>query len=443
MSATFPAILGALFGAPVLSFKPSDITTQQDTGNGDSNNGKSGETKCEQSFADAWKQIKGWITNQGGDKLINRLGLSLVITTVVMLLLLFACILMVLIYYLIVTYKNYKNSRKTMEQLALETKVPYKDHIYYQVMNPSILGAPYKYRALFYVSAVAFSLGILAIIIKQGMIQVPGGDGAKLFQVQVQGTECTKDDETILSNIIFWAVLSSLYLFAVFYWFVEKNYFNKIADLNAKITDFNQYIRSILPSNYEFLTLVSKPYEGTVAELDTGLFKPAIAVTRPKRRDIVRTICILNLYTYYHSQSGLYTNSGGVGNVLECFNPIQRLLGSSPTCFSDYLINNNAYIHNHVDKYIQLFNELGGESEVARAFNNNRTQILLDVDRMMAEINQRAGCLGSAYAYNLFMRMNVNLMFVVWAPILIYLGFKGGKMIQSKQGTGTGTAASS
>jgi hypothetical protein len=432
---TFPAILGALFGAPYLSFTPSEkkeadkATNGQQTGQDDGRGQGQGENKnkCEQSLGDMWKQIAEWFKKDTR----NKMGISLVLTTGAILFLLLLCVLLVLGYYLMVAYQKFKDSRKTMEQLALETKVPYKDHIYYKVMNASIFGAKFKYRFLFYVSAVAFSLGILALLFQQQMNLEAGGAENSPFRVTREG--CTEDDETILSKVIFWSILASLYLFAVFYWFVEKNYFNKIVDLNAKITDFNQYIRSILPSNYEFLNLVSKPYSGTVAELDIGLYKPALLLTRPKRRDIVRAICILNLYTYYHSQQGLYTNPGGVSNVLECFNPVQRLLGSSPTCFSDYLINNNAYIHNHVDKYIKLMGEIDSTAEVVRAFNQNRTQILLDIDRMMAEINQRAGCLGSAYAYNLFMRMNVNLMFVVWAPILLFLGFKGGKYIQSKQ----------
>lgn len=436
MTSPFPAVLGALFGAPYLSFTPSDKKEAEAPPNGELDNGEntdSTDNKCEQSLGDAWKQITEWFkTDKEGNR--NKMGISLVLTTATILLLLLLCVLLVLWYYLVVAYQKFKDSRKTMEQLALETKVPYKDHIYYKVMNASILGAKFKYRFLFYVSAVAFSLGILALLFQQQMNYEAGSAAnAANGPFRVQGKGCTGEDETILSKVIFWSILVSLYLFGVFYWFIEKNYFNKIADLNAKITDFNQYIRSILPSNYELLNLVSKPYSGTLAELDIGLYKPALLLTRPKRRDIVRTVCILNLYTYYHSQQGLYTNPGGVSNVLECFNPVLRLLGSSPTCFSDYLINNNAYIHNHVDKYIKLMGEIDGNAEVVRAFAQNRTQILLDVDRMMAEINQRAGCLGSAYAYNLFMRMNVNLMFVVWAPILLFVGFKGGKYIQSKQ----------
>lgn len=433
---TFPAVLGALFGAPVFQFTPKDTVADADqakVADADSKTGvaETPQPKCEQSFGDAWAQIKEWFSGDKNDQR-NAMGIALVLTIGATLACLLVCIVMVLLYYLLITYQNFKDSRKTMEQQAIETKIPYKDHIYYRVMNPSILGAHYKYRLLFYVSAVAFTLAILALLFKQQMIQVSGSAVGKnpFIPKEVGNVKCTEDDETIFSSVVFWTIMISVYMFGVFYWIVEYKYYNKITDLNAKILDFNQYIRSILPSNYEFLTIVSQPFEGTIAELDSGIFKPAFLATRPKSRDIVRTICILNLYTYYHSQRGLYTNPGGVSNVLECFNPIQRLLGANATCFSDYLINNNAYIHNHVDRYLRILNELSAESDITQAFTNNRNQILLDVDRMMAEINQRGGCLGSAYAYNLFMRMKTNLMFVVWVPILIYLGFKTRSVVQ-------------
>jgi len=419
MSSGIPAILGALFGAPILqSTKVDGQSPPLNEGDKRGDGKDAASSPDSKAFSVLWTQIKGWIKNK------DKLGITLVGTLVITAVLFFIVILVTLWYYLETQLRLYKDSKKSAEEKTLEAEIPYKDHIQYKILNPSVVFAEYKYRLLFYFTAIAFTLVILAFLIKKQMGMDSDAKGAGSLPSGGNG-----EDKDLLGTILLWMGIASLYLFAAFYWFVEKNYYNKINDLNSKITDFNQYVRSILPAHYEFLKMVSKDYDS--ATLDSVLYKPALKVIPAKRREIVRAICILNLYTYYFDNKQLYRNTpGGLSNVLGCFSPEQRILSSSQVCYSDYLINNKSYIPNKIGTYIKIIQETGSESAIYNVFNRDRTAILLEIDRVMSQLNERAGCLGSAYAYGLFLKMNSNIFLSVWVPLLIVSVVKGSKKLR-------------
>ena len=435
MSGGIPAILGALFGAPYLtavSAVDNAKKTEEPTGQSDregrvttpvSGDDVSEKVSAGKKIVDAFKTLLEWVKERK-----NKYKVALAITLFVTIILLGLIAFVTLFYYLKTQLRLYKDSKKSAEEKLSESEIPYKDHIQYKILNPSVVYAQYKYRMLYYFSAIAFTLVILAFLFKKQLAM-----DADPAQAAAAKTNADGDDDPI-DSLIMWVGIGSVYLFLAFYWFVEKNYYNKIVDLNSKITDFNQYVRSILPANYGFLESVSKDYDD--ATLDSVLYKPALSAISPKRREIVRAICILNLYTYYFNNKQLYTNTPrGIQNVLSCFSPAQRILPMSQSCFSDYLIHNKSYIPNHIGLYINIINEIGPESAIYKTFNQDRTNILLDVDRVMSQLNERAGCLGSAYAYGLFLKMNSNIFLVVWVPIIIIAIAKGSKYVRQSGST--------
>lgn len=398
-----PGILAALFGVPALTVtQPSQtpdvkVETTQQTSSGEALPTLISELK---------DIMKGGFGEIMKDR-TRRMKFIMVIMVIISWLLFAVIAIAVLILYIQIQLILYRNSKKSAEQAILESKKPYMDTLEYQVMNPSIF-AKYPYRALFYLAAVAFTLMILAYLFKIQLSQDknPGGQSND------------EDDETPLEEAVFYGAIISLYLFGAFYYVLEYSYYKKIVDYNAKITDFNQFVRSILPGNYAFLTLVSKATEDTV--LDNSVYVPALEALNPNKRELVRGLCILNLYTYYHEQRGNYTRPGGVSNVLTCFNPINRILPTASSCFSDHLIHNNSFVENRISKYISLLEAMDGEKGISKIFKANRTQILLDVDKMMNEINQRGSCLGSSTAYHKFLTMNTRAFLVVWIPFLFF-----------------------
>jgi hypothetical protein len=402
-----PGILAALFGVPPLKA----VAATKPTVSPDEKKEISEQTgkPTESLLKDMWGTFKNGFATPD-----DRMRATMVASLIVSWILFAIVLLMSIILYIKIQSILYKNSQKTAEQAIQESKKPYMDTLEYQVMDASIF-TTYPYRALFYLTAVAFTLMILAYLFKIQLGQNANPGGAP--SPPGEDKEASPIDKAI--NV---GTILSLYLFFACYWVIEKSYYTKIVDYTAKITDFNQFVRSILPGNYPFLTLVSKPSDST--ELDETIYKPALEALNSNKREIVRGLCILNLYTYYHEQGGNYTRPGGVANVLECFNPINRILPTAPSCFSDHLINNNSFIDNRIGKYIALLEAMPASSGAATMFKSNRTQILLDVDKMMNELNQRGSCLGSTTAYNKFLTMNTRVFLLVWIPF-IFFAFKG------------------
>jgi hypothetical protein len=412
-----PGILAALFGVPplkaVAALKPPETPVE-----------KKDETGAETSKPtdSLLKEMWGVLKKGVKDDPDNRLRIMMVASLIIAWLLFGAIIFMSLILYIMIQRILYKNSKRTAEQAIEESKKPYMDTLEYQVMDPSIF-TKYPYRALFYLSAVAFTLMILAYLFKIQLAQNanPGG---------VASGDDDDKPENPIDNAVKIGSIVSLYLFFACYWVVEKSYYTKIVDYIAKITDFNQFVRSILPGNYQFLNVVSKPSSETT--LDNTVYTPALEALNPNKREIVRGLCILNLYTYYHEQRGNYTRPGGVSNVLECFNPINRILPTAPSCFSDHLIHNNSFINNRVGKYIALLEAMPASTGAAATFRANRTQILLDLDKMMNELNQRGSCLGSTTAYNKFLTMNTRVFLLVWIPLVFAIFTKSSSYFKKK-----------
>lgn len=416
-----PGILAALFGVPALTVKPADQPTGQPNGQSTDADAKPFvETGSKMSFME---EVKGIFKKNKGEAFLadpkRRMQASMVVMLLTSWLLFGAIALMALILYIKIQIILYRNSEKTAEQSIEESKRPYMDTLEYQVMNPSIF-ATYPYRALFYLSAIAFTLMILAYLFKIQLSQDANPGGIKAEDI---GAE---DDSksTPVEKGVFYGAIISLYLFAACYLVIEKGYYTKIVDYNAKVNDFNQFTRSILPGNYAFLTVVSKASDS--ANLDNSIFLPALESLNANKREIVRGLCILNMYNYYHDKRGLYTQPGGVSNVLTCFNPINRILPVAPSCFSDHLINNASFIENKIEKYIGIIEkDMDQNHSMVKMFNTNRTDILMEVDKMMNALNQRGSCLGSTTAYNRFLTMNTRVFLLVWIPLLFII-LKGG-----------------
>lgn len=422
-----PGILAALFGVPALKVVQSTAPPQAPAEPPKEPTTTEGEK--EGALKASWDVLKsGFVDKSTWKNPEYRMRFMMVISLMAAWLLFGVVAMMALILYIKIQLILNRNSKKTAEQAIEESKKPYMDTLDYQVMNPSIF-AKYPYRALFYCSAVAFTLMILAFLFKIQLAQMKDPGGAGSGDDGNDGDD-EDDKENPIDKAVKTGTFISLYLFFACYWVIEKQYYTKIIQYAAKITDFNQFVRSILPGNYAFLTLVAKPTDAAV--LDNALYVPALETINPNKRELVRALCILNLYTYYHEQRGNYTRPGGVANVLECFNPINRILPSAPSCFSDHLINNNSFIENRIAKYITLLEGMDATKGVVKTFKANRTQILLDVDKMMNELNQRGSCLGSSTAYNKFLTMNTRVFLLVWIPAVFLIFSKTSAVFKKK-----------
>lgn len=372
---------------------------------------------------DLFQNWKGkWADND------TRMKILMVVSVGIGGILLVVAAILALVYYLQIQWILYKRSDADPNQVVLNAKKPYRDTMEYQVMSPSIF-TKYSYRGIFYLSAVAFTFMILAYLFKiqMGMSAAGTATGGP--------ADPFKEDE---HKPVFLGLVASLYVFVVAYWFIEKGYYAEIVQFNAKITDFNQFVRSILPGNYKFLTVISAPPKEVAMD---STYIAALESLNPNKRELVRALCVLNLYTYYVENAALYTAPGGLQNVLDCFNPINRIIPVAPACFSDHLINTSTYVENGVGKYISLIEGLdAAKSPIKDVFQKRRTEILVEVDKIMGEINQRGSCLGSGTAYNKFLRMNTRVFVLLWVPIIFLLAFKSSSAVRTLlPGAGTGT----
>jgi hypothetical protein len=414
----FPAILAALFGVPSLTSKKVQGALDEG-GNGNKSLGERFNEFNQRPWSFEWiKDIIGKLKDNWKDT-EKRLNGLMVISVLIGFLLLLAAAILALVYYLQIQLILYKRSSEDPNQALLNAKRPYKDTMEYQVMNPSIF-TKYSYRGIFYLSAVAFTLMILAYLFK--------------IQLGMNSTSGTAPNpfEEARDKPILLGLIASLYVFGLGYWFIEKKYYTEIVQYNAKIADFNQFVRSILPGNYKFLTVISAVPKDS-SSIDST-YIDALENLNPNKREMIRAMCVLNLYTYYIENRQLYTDAGGVNDVLSCFNPINRIIpvAGSTACFSDHLINTHTYIDNRIGKYVSLIESMDSEkSFVKDIFMKRRTEIMVEVDKIMSELNQRGSCLGSGTAYNKFLRMNTQVFVFIWIPLLLVLFWGSGSAIKS------------
>jgi hypothetical protein len=340
---------------------------------------------------------------------IARTKFAQVLIVIVCILLYAIMLLMALILYIRIQWELRQRNNKDAAGFKRESVRPYKDTLEYKVLNASIF-SKYPYKLMFYLSAVGISILIVSLLM--GMeAKVAGAAPAA-----AAGTP--KPEEAWYQKWSFRFLLIFAVLFIGLFYTVEVKFYNKIAEYNTKIKDLNATIRAIIPANLAFLKAIGKPPE--VGQAVEYVLRPALLSLNTNVGEVARGICILNLYHYYYD---FYKSSQyDMQNVFSCFNPINKLLPSSNNCFSDYMINNNSYIPNKVDVFLNYLKDTEAESSPLVSFvNNNRSKLMLEINKYMNDINRRSSCLGSAYAFNLFLKMARSVLLIVWLPAIFII----------------------
>jgi uncharacterized BrkB/YihY/UPF0761 family membrane protein len=357
-----------------------------------------------------WDGFKNFFKVREGaseeEKQIFRFILTVKIVVIVAGLLLVVILLMSLILFIMVQNEVRSRNNKDADDFKRDSKRPYKDTLEYKVMNGSIF-AKYPYKLLFYITIVGVSIMILGMLIS-----------IELENRKKPTAPAGEDPWYSKWNTRFLVVF--ILLFFVFLYLIEIQYYNKIAEYNAKIQDLNATIRALLPSNMGFLKNISTaPSQGESVEFK---LKPALLSLNPNLTEFVRGICAMNLYYYYYEH--YKTSQSDLETIMGCFNPIQKLIPSNTTCFTDYLINNNSYIPNKIDIFLPYLNDSEfAESPLKTFVTNNRSKIMLEIGKTMNTINKQSSCLGSSYAFKLFLKMSLWVFVAVWIPSLILIVF--------------------
>jgi len=284
--------------------------------------------------------------------------------------------------------------KKRSEKGSEYEKIPYKDALEYQAIVSLNVISKYPYQAIYMLALVAMVAMVLAY----------------LFNKQLG-----EDDANPNKRQIMVLTICSVYLFVVMYYAIQIRFRNNVKPLKDKIDEFNSFVRSLMPPNFEFLKALSTPPQ--YRAINTEILK-ALASVEPNVKDIVRSICLINLYNYYIGQ--YVEGDPQLNQVLSCFDPINRLLSTQGSCFTDYLKRNDTFIENNVSSIIRNVEDFMEEDNGVRAFiNANRVDILTKVDKMMNEMNERANCLDSAVAFSYFVRMSWMVLILLWFPAMI------------------------
>lgn len=281
-------------------------------------------------------------------------------------------------------------------------KLPYYRAIEYQAIKSLQIIAKYPYQVLYILSLVGICVISLAYLFMKQIdidIAVSGGTGSSGF-----------------SGRIYMLLFIFAYLFLSFYYVVQIKFKKNVQPVKDKVDGFNQYIRSLMPANYDFLKALSTPPQ--YRSLNHKVIS-ALASMTPNVKDISRSICLVNLYNYYVSQ--YVEGDPDLYSVLSCFDPINRLMLTKVSCYSDYLMKNDTYIENNVVTILRYIDDLEGADDVKLFIQKNRLDILTKVDEMMNTMNEKANCLDSATAFAHFTRMALMVLLLFWVPAFVYI----------------------
>lgn len=332
---------------------------------------------------------------------------QILITTILAYLCVATIVIMSLFFILRLQYEIYK---KKGDQLYDTRLIPYKIALEYQAIQSLELFSRYPYQALYILSVIGLVLVFTRYLF---MKQQSFDDIASGKEPQ----EANKSGALPSSAIVFMCI----YVFAVTFICVQLIYRKKVAPIKEKIDDFNQYVRSLLPANYDFLKTMSMP--PTMRIVNDDVPKKLAGIT-PNIRDLARSIAVVNLYQYYvdHYPEG----DANLGAVLSCFDPVNRLVLTQSSCFSDYLIRNDTFINNRAIMILRQIENLEGDNEVKTFIQNreNRLELLTQIDIVMNKLNEKANCLDSAIAFIYFQRMAWMVFFLTWIPIALFGVFK-------------------
>lgn len=341
-------------------------------------------------------KIKAYFDRQKGGY-----GKHIFITTV----LAYACVCVIVVMSLfLILQLQYDIYKKKGDELYETRKIPYKMALEYQAVQSLELFSRYPYQAI-YILAIIGSLLVFAryLFIKQ-----------QSFDDIATGKTADEEDAPYKSTAIFYICI---YCFAITFICIQLIYRKRVEPIKSKVDDFNQYVRSLLPANYDFLKTISTPPALRISIDDIP--KVMIGIT-PNVRDLSRCICVINLYYYYIAQYP--DGDSNLATVLSCFDPVNRLVLTQGACFSDYLIRNDTFIDNKVVSILRSIENLEGTNDVKTFITNrtNRLEILTNVDVIMNKLNEKSNCLDSTSAFMHFTRMAWMIFLLTWIPLILY-----------------------
>ena len=319
----------------------------------------------------------------------------------------------VLVSFFLILQLQYDIYRKKGDELYETRKIPYKQALEYQAVQSLELFSRYPYQAIYIVSVI----GLLLVFLRYLFVKQQSFDDYGKSSGDSDSMESEKSDPLLKSSTIFYICI---YCFIVTFATIQLSYRKKVAPIKSKVDDFNDYVRSLLPANFDFLKTVSTP---PILRINNEDIPKKLAGITPNVRDLSRSICVVNLYNYYVSH---YTDgSSELTSVLSCFDPVNRLILTQGGCFSDYLIRNETYIDNKVISILRSIEALEGDNDVKTFIKNrnNRLEILTSVDAIMNKLNEKSNCLDSTSAFMHFTRMAWMIFFLTWIPLGLYVMF--------------------